>query len=156
MVKRQWFFDKAAPIPGVSTLKKKKTLQSTKLRAFKNIQRMYELYNKKQLKAFFGLGLQQKEISNNKNWAAILLLESMYQSNFRKRAFTQNSKQRNRLAYSQLTIVNGSFVKNLCYVNKSGDQTLTKNPCAALNTLQSFYASSVIRANVNNQQRIKL
>jgi len=56
------------------------------LRAFKNIQRMYELYNKKQLKAFFGLQQKQKEFS--KNWAAILLLESMYQSNFRKRAFT--------------------------------------------------------------------
>jgi hypothetical protein len=30
MVKRLWFFDNAAPIPGVSSLKKKKRLNSTK------------------------------------------------------------------------------------------------------------------------------
>jgi hypothetical protein len=55
MVKRLWFFDTAAPIPGVSSLKKKKRLYSTKLRRFKTIHSWYQIYNKKQMKAFFGI-----------------------------------------------------------------------------------------------------
>jgi hypothetical protein len=85
MVKRLWFFDNAAPIPGVSSLKKKKRLYSTKLRAFKTIHSWYEIYNKKQMKTFFGI---QKSSKFSNNWNAILLMESMFQRNFRKRAFT--------------------------------------------------------------------
>jgi hypothetical protein len=85
MVKRLWFFDNAAPIPGVSSLKKKKRLKSTKLQSFKTIKSWYEIYNKKQMKVFFGV-LKNNKFS--KNWNAILLMESMYQSHFRKRAFT--------------------------------------------------------------------
>eukprot|EP00882_Tetradesmus_deserticola_P000166 GHRQ01000188.1.p1 GENE.GHRQ01000188.1~~GHRQ01000188.1.p1 ORF type:complete len:201 (+),score=23.82 GHRQ01000188.1:510-1112(+) len=132
MVKRLWFFDKAAPIPGVSSLKKKKRLLSTKYRAFKNIQRLYEIYNKKKIKAFFRL---QKKREFSKNWAAILLMESMYQRSFKKRAFTYNSHQRYKLAYSQYTTINGSFVKKLCFVNMRGDFTLTKNVYTTLNIL---------------------
>jgi hypothetical protein len=77
-----------------------------------------EIYNKKQMKAFFEI---QKSINFSKNWGAIQLTESMHQSHFRKRAFTYNRRQRNSLAYSQLTTVNGAFVKKLRFVNMSGD-----------------------------------
>jgi hypothetical protein len=70
------------------------------------------------MKAFLRV---QKKKKFSKNWNAILLMESMFQSNFRKRAFTLNRQQRNSLAYSQNTIVNGSFIKKLRFVNMRGD-----------------------------------
>jgi hypothetical protein len=70
------------------------------------------------MRALFGKG---KNGNFMKNWAAIQLTESMYQSNFRKRAFTYNRRQRNRYAYSQLTTVNGSFVQKLRFLNMRGD-----------------------------------
>jgi len=45
----------------------------------------------------------------------------MFQSSFRKRAFTYNAQQTNALASSQLTTVNGNFVKKLRFVNTVAD-----------------------------------
>lgn len=129
MVKRWWFFNTAAPIPGVTSLKKRKRLQSTKLRAFKTIQSWLGIYNKKQMKALFGM---QKS-----TWKAILMMESIFQSCFRKRAFTYNAQQRNALASSKLTTINGSFVEKLRFANIMADLSITKK---IPNEIQRFYA----------------
>ncbi len=138
IVKRQWFFDTAAPIPGVSFLKKRKRLQSSKQRAFKTIQSMLQIQNKKQMKSFFGA---QKSIHFSKTWAAIVMMESMYQNTLCKRAFSQNAHQRNALAYSQQNILNGHFVSKLRSVNTIADLSILKNIPTAFEKLQSFYAT---------------
>ena len=45
-------FDNAAPIPGVSFVKKRKMLKKKESLAFKNIQTWLGIYSKKQTKAF--------------------------------------------------------------------------------------------------------
>nr|AAF72050.1 orf345 [Tetradesmus obliquus] len=149
MVKRLWFFDTAAPIPGVSSLKKKKRLLSTKLRAFKTLQSWIEIYNKKQMKAFFG---SRKNGRFSKNWNAVQLTESMYQSNFRKSAFTYNRRQRNSLALSGQAILNGAFIQKLRFVNVRGDLTNTKNVGPTLKILMNFYAPKKAFFSYNKKQ----
>lgn len=149
MVKRLWFFDTAAPIPGVSSLKKKKRLQSTKQRAFKTLQSWIEIYNKKQMKAFFG---SRKNGRFSKNWNAVQLTESMYQSNFRKSAFTYNRRQRNSQAQSGQAILNGAFIQKLRFVNVRGDLTNTKNVGPTLKILMNFYAPKKAFFSYNKKQ----
>lgn len=133
IVKRLWFFDTAAPIPGVSSLKKRKTLYRSKLRAYKTIQSWQGILSKKQMKTFFGVPKMQ---NFSKSWTTIMLMESMYQSCLRKSAFTYNAQERN--AFSRQTVVNGTYVTKIRFVNTVADLSIMKNLPVAI---QSFYAT---------------
>lgn len=138
IVKRQWFFDNAAPIPGVSSLKKRKTLLSSKQRAFKTIKSLLAIMNKKQMKAFFGV---QETLHFSKPWAAITMMESMHQSALRKSAFSLNAHQSNAQAQSHQVTLNGCYLEKLRFVNTMADLSIQKHIPTAFEKLQSFYAT---------------
>ena len=117
--KRLWFFDTAAPIPGVRSLKKRKTLFSNKQRAFKTIQSWLAVFNKKQIKSFLG---------------ALLTMESQLASSFRKSAFVYNPQQSKAI----VTLVNGNFVQKQNFVNTIADFS---NIAVVSTKVQSFYAT---------------
>lgn len=118
--KRYWFFNNAAPIPGVSFLKKRKMLKKKEMMAFKNIQNWLGIYSKKQIKAL----LQYKR---GKNWNTFLMIESMLQSNIRKGFITINAQDSNTLAVSKNTTLNGKFIQKVRCVNTDADFFEFKN-----------------------------
>lgn len=83
-------------------------------------------------------------------------MDSMYQSVFRKTAFTLNAHERNALLFSQKRTVNGNFVKNcsfsgigdlflltditpgISFLSKSSSQKVGTS--LGLHKLESFYA----------------
>lgn len=130
--KRYWFFDNAAPIPGVSFLKKRKMLQKKEMMAFKNIQNWLGIYSKKQMKTIFN-----QKIS--KNWYTLLIIESMLQSSIRKGFLTINAQDSNTLALCKQTTLNGKFIHKLRSVNVDADLFEFTNSKAALKKVQNFY-----------------
>lgn len=126
--KRLWFLDTAAPIPGVGFIKKRKWLQSTKQRAFKTIQSWLGIYNKKQMKFLA-----------NSSANMFCIIESMFQSSFRKRAFAYNAQQSNALLST--TLINGNYVKKHRFVNSRADQSTIPT---ASTKVQSYYATKKI------------
>lgn len=113
--KRLWFLNNAAPIPGVSSLKKRKRLRRKKLYSFQTFQSWLQVYNKKQTKTFFGM---QK---NQNLWNTFCTMESLYQSTYRKSLFTLNAYERNAYAYTEERTKNGKFLKKLRTITNSGD-----------------------------------
>ena len=99
---------------------------------------MLEIMNKKQMKSFFGI---YENIQFSKTWAAIIMMESMYQSTMRKSAFRMNAHQSNALAYSQQMTLNGRFLDKLRFVNTMADLSVYKHIPTAFDKLLSFYAT---------------
>lgn len=129
--KRYWFYDNAAPIPGVSFVKKRKMLQKKEMMAFKNIVSWLGIYSKKQIKA----------LAFSKNWNTFLVIESMLQSNIRKGFMAVNAQERNTLAQSKNTTINGNFIQKVRSVNSDADLFVFKNTKEALQKVLHFYAS---------------
>lgn len=130
--KRYWFYDNAAPIPGVSFVKKRKMLQKKEMMAFKNIVSWLGIYSKKQIKALQAF---------SKNWNTFLVIESMLQSNIRKGFMSVNAQERNTLAQSKNTTLNGNFIQKVRCVNSDADLFVFKNTKVALQKVLHFYAS---------------
>lgn len=130
--KRYWFYDNAAPIPGVSFVKKRKMLQKKEMMAFKNIVSWLGIYSKKQIKTLQAI---------SKNWNTFLVIESMLQSNIRKGFMAINAQQRTALAQSKNTTLNGNFLQKVRCVNSDADLFVFKNTKAALQKVLHFYAS---------------
>lgn len=82
---RYWFFDNAAPIPGVSFVTKRKMLWKKENKKFMDIFSMLGIYSKKQMKALF---------SFSKNWNSFMVIESMLKSNIRKGFMAVNAQDR--------------------------------------------------------------
>jgi hypothetical protein len=64
-----WFFDTAAPIPGVSFLKKQKKFYREKMYAYKTLRNSLCIFNKKQRTNFLN-SLQKSSLP--KNWASFV------------------------------------------------------------------------------------
>lgn len=118
-----WFLDKAAPIPGVSFLKKAKILYSTKQRDSKILNSWFEILTKKQLKVFLNI---QKKQTISKNWRVIEQMDSLYQSVQRKTAFACNARERKGLYQSGFVYVNGRTVNHNIDMYKPADILVTK------------------------------
>lgn len=155
ITKRFWFFDTAAPIPGVSSLKKRKILFRAKQRASQTIQSWLQILTKKQMKKFFRTFPIQK-MKMSQKWTPFMQMDSMYQSVFRKTAFTLNAHESNALLFSQKRTVNGNFGKKIRTFSGIGDLFLLTNTTPysllsksslqkretflGLHKLESFYA----------------
>lgn len=113
-----WFFDKAAPIPGVSFLKKAKILYSKKSYAYKKFQSMLEIYNKKQIMNLFS---SVKKNNVSKNWNAIMLMDSLFLNVFRKTGFAYNAQERKALFHSHAFTINGKYYTKNISVVKAAD-----------------------------------
>lgn len=116
--KNFWFFDKAAPIPGVSFLKKAKVLYSLKQCAYKKFQSMLAIQNKKQIVNLFNI-VKKKNLS--KNWNAIMQMDSLYNSVQRKTAFAYNARERKAAYHSNEYTINGKYYTNKIGVVKAAD-----------------------------------
>lgn len=119
-----WFFDKAAPIPGVSFLKKAKVQYNTKQRAYKKFQSWLEILNKKQMIVVFNF---QKKQNLSKNWNAIMQMDSLFQSVLRKTAFAYNARERKNIFHSKAVAINGQNVQKNIGAYKIGDIFMTNN-----------------------------
>jgi hypothetical protein len=71
-----WFFDTAAPIPGVSFLKKQKKFYREKMYAYKTWRNSLCIFNKKQrtnfLNSHCSTGRADQKNSLPKNWASFV------------------------------------------------------------------------------------
>lgn len=144
---RMWFFDTAAPIPGISFLKKQKKFYRRKQNAYKNLQRFLCIFNKKQRKNLFrAVNKQKKTQFLPKNWAALMQIESLYQTSLRKTALLQKPQEKNLLMFSFL---NGKSVQKKGFVLSKSKKTEQKprdfcsipNIQKGMKKLQTFYAS---------------
>jgi hypothetical protein len=71
--KTLWFFEKAAPIPGISSLKKQKKFYSEKRNAYKTFRRRLLGYNKKTFQSLFEkIQKNRKKTFVPKNWGSFV------------------------------------------------------------------------------------
>lgn len=137
--KPYWFFNTAAPIPGVASLKKRKALYQIKQNGYKILKAWLSILNKKQIKNLF---FTRTTPSMSTSWTAILQMESMYQSFVRKNSFALNAQQGRDLLFSKQILINNSPVKKARFVQNMSDMlSADQNFPHKFNKLQSFYAT---------------
>ena len=108
--KKMWFFHTAAPIPGVSFLKKQKKVFAEKQNALKFFQTFLGISTKKRTTRIFSTAtLTQKKTNFSKNWRLFVWLDSFLHRSLRKTGFAYNATGRKR--FFPNFSVNGKFRK---------------------------------------------
>lgn len=122
---RMWFFDTAAPIPGVSFLKKQKKFYREKMYAYKTLRNSLCIFNKKQRINFLNSSrFADQKNSLPKNWASFVQTESIMRRSLRKTGLVQNPKRRK--SFLKYCVLNGKRRKKQNYVLSRSPKTVQK------------------------------
>lgn len=113
--KTMWFFEKAAPIPGVSSLKKHKKFYTEKRNAYKTFRRRLLGENKKTfLTLFENIQKNRKKTFLPKTWGPFVWRNSLFGTSLQKRIWRPNPRRRKAL-YGNIS-VNGKKRKKTNYI----------------------------------------
>ena len=127
---KMWFFVTAAPIPGVSFLKKQKKFYREKMYAYKTFRNYLCIFKKKQRTKFLN-----SHRFFPKNWASFALMDSVFRRSLRKAGFVQNPKRRK--SFLKYCVLNGKFRKKQNYILNCSQKTVQKPAdfCIFLSTI---------------------
>lgn len=92
---RFWFFQTAAPIPGVSFSKKKKNFTRDNVLSFGVFRRFFASFQKKQrIQRLLSLSKNHKKRKTPKNWRFLVLRNSLNSRTLRQAIFVKNAQAR--------------------------------------------------------------
>lgn len=132
--KKNWIFEKAAPIPGgnqkLSTgfVKKHKKFYKNTFQAYK-VFKTYQAFNKKAMNKQYRK--TNRDIRNSMDFSALMLMDSLFNSSMRKRAFQLKPGIASRMPSQNRTIssyfLNGKYVRKKNFVLYRSSKAIQKD-----------------------------
>lgn len=136
---RLWFFQTAAPIPGVSFLKKSRKFSRENLLAFRVFRTFFSRFQKKQrIQRVLNISKNHKKRNRPKSWAFLMQRNSQKSRTFRQAIFVKNAQASSMV--EKFCNLNGKKRKKKNFTRIQSEKAFQKpGDFAALSTVGNFF-----------------